>query len=403
MGPWNGRIGSGIWNFLRWWGGELTALVPRRLSRALSRRSRCFEVVVEPECLRVFAHRAGRRRFLGSVDRPRPVPGARIDHGPISVSEQIRDLVRNRSGSRCETALIVPAGTALRRTVTLPAAAAENLREVLSFEMDRLTPFRAEDVYNDYRIVSGRRAGGVTTGRQLLVDLVVVCRSDVDWALDLIRSAGLKPEWLEVAGWGGEAYTDLLPRTGGEANRRRYRMAAVLAGIALALVAARTSLPLYQQERHLAELDAAVTSARVRALEADRLRADLDAAIHKERYLADLKRRSPASIDILSEVTRLLPDDTWLASLNMRAGSLSLSGFSAKASALIALLEESALLEDVQFRSQVSFERTGGVRGAWQDADGEVPDGRAASVERFSISARLSAIGESLSEPTREN
>lgn len=300
--------------------------------------------------------------------------------------------------------MIIPAGTALRRRVTLPAPAAENLREVLSFEMDRLTPFKAEDVYYDYRVVPERGTGSLTTGRALLVDLVVVCRREVDWALDLIRAAGLKPEWLEVAGWNGEETINLLPRTGGEADRRRYRVAAVLAGLALALIAARPSLPLYQQERHLAELDAAVASARTQALEADRLRAGLDAAIHRERHLADLKRRSPASLDILSEVTRLLPDDTWLASLDMRAGALSMSGFSANASSLIALLEASALLEDVQFRSQVSFEQAGSLRGgAGQDADGDMPGGRAASVERFNISARLSVIQLSPSVAMREN
>jgi general secretion pathway protein L len=369
---------------------------------------------MEPGGIRVFSNKAGCRQFLGSMERPRSVSGARIDPASISMSEQIRDSVRHRSGSRSEAALIIPAGAVLRRRVTLPAPAAENLREVLSFEMDRLTPFKAEDVYYDYRVVPERGTGSLATGglgagslgagRALLVDLVVVCRREVDWALDLIRAAGLKPEWLELAGWNGEETINLLPRTGGETDRRRYRIAAVLAGIALALITARTSLPLYQQERHLAELDAAVTSARTQALEADRLRAGLDTAIHRERHLADLKRRSPASLDILSEVTRLLPDDTWLASLDMRAGSLSLSGFSANASALIALLEASALLEDVQFRSQVSFEQAGSLRGgAGQDADGDMPGGRAASVERFSISARLSAIQESPSVAMREN
>jgi hypothetical protein len=51
---------------------------------------------------------------------------------------------------------------------------------------------------------------------------------------------------------------------------------------------------------------------------------------------------------------------------------MSLSGYSVKASALIALLEGSEMLEDVQFRSQVTFDQKSGT-------------------ERFLISARITS------------
>ena len=59
---------------------------------------------------------------------------------------------------------------------------------------------------------------------------------------------------------------------------------------------------------------------------------------------------------MLNEVTRLLPDDTWVVQFSRRDDQLTLSGFSAKASALIGLLEQSDLLADVRFRSPVNLD-----------------------------------------------
>ena len=55
----------------------------------------------------------------------------------------------------------------------MPAATEENLAQVLSFEMDRLTPFRADEVYFDHRVV-GRDAAAAT-----LAVLVAVARRDI--------------------------------------------------------------------------------------------------------------------------------------------------------------------------------------------------------------------------------
>jgi general secretion pathway protein L len=307
------------------------------------------------------------------------------------MASRLRDLTAAAARKAPEAALIIPESLALRRPVALPAAASENLREVLSFEMDRLTPFKAPDIYYDFRALprsgaryGAKRGGGaeVRFGQQLRVDLLVVCRSDVDWALDLARGAGLKPEWLEVADQRDDPAFNLLPVTSESVHRKRYRTAAALAGIACALVAARISLPLYQLQASRDRLETEVAEARGLAAESGKLRDDLDEAVRRGRQLHELKRRTPASIAILDEVTRVLPDGTWLNSLDLRDGALSLSGYSAKASALIALLEDSDLLEEVQFRSQVTFDQKSGA-------------------ERFSISARItegSAIAAALPE-----
>src|SRR5690606_13012263 len=50
--------------------------------------------------------------------------------------------------------LLLPANAGLRRRLALPSAAAERLRDVTAFEIDRQTPFSAADVHHDARIVA---------------------------------------------------------------------------------------------------------------------------------------------------------------------------------------------------------------------------------------------------------
>ena len=48
--------------------------------------------------------------------------------------------------------IIINESEVLTRQITLPANTEENLYEVIQYEMDRYTPFTAEDIYFDYRL-----------------------------------------------------------------------------------------------------------------------------------------------------------------------------------------------------------------------------------------------------------
>jgi len=63
--------------------------------------------------------------------------------------------------------LSIPRNLALLRYVDLPLAVKENLHETLGYEMEKYTPFSADDVYFDCRIISEDREAG--TLRALLV------------------------------------------------------------------------------------------------------------------------------------------------------------------------------------------------------------------------------------------
>ena len=58
----------------------------------------------------------------------------------------------------------LPARDVLRKRIVLPAAAEENYRQVLAYDLDRHTPFKAEELYFDAAIVDRDAAKGTIYG-----------------------------------------------------------------------------------------------------------------------------------------------------------------------------------------------------------------------------------------------
>jgi general secretion pathway protein L len=59
-------------------------------------------------------------------------------------------------------------------------------------------------------------------------------------------------------------------------------------------------------------------------------------------------------LELLDELTRILPDDTWITRLDIKGSELEIQGQSASAAALIPLIESSSILQNPRFRSPVT-------------------------------------------------
>ena len=134
-------------------------------------------------------------------------------------------------------------------------------------------------------------------------------------------------------------------------------LAVVTACLALALV----YLPLARREAAAEALAAQVAAARAEADAAQQLRAAIDRVLVESRFAFQRRRAAPTVLAILDELTRRLPDDTWLFELSLRDREVQISGYSPAASALIGVIEGSPLFEHARFRSPVTQDtRVGG-------------------------------------------
>lgn len=264
---------------------------------------------------------------------------------------RVREALRRR-----ETCLRVADELVLQRTITLPLAAERNLRAVLGFEMDRYMPFGSDAAYFACSVLARDPAR-----RRLQVSLTAVPRKAVDAELARMRGSGLRPAWLEARG----ARVPLEER---ERPGVRWQVG-VLGLLALLLVAGNVAIPLMRKADMVAELERQVREARTQALRAEAARSALESVLAEERALVQRRKERAAALQMLEELTRLLPDDSWLSHLELNGSRVRLRGESANASDLVRAIEKSAVFTDVSF-------------------DGSVTREPNALRERFSISAR---------------
>jgi general secretion pathway protein L len=318
--------------FLAWWGGELRALLPERWRRLLTVEDALLVLEVEGEDLKA-SRRVG-ESWIEVARLPlseRDALGAGLQ---AALGENGRDLRR---------VLLLPPATVLRRVLTLPAAALDNLRTVLGFELDRQTPFKPEQVNFDARVL--RHEPGA---RQVPVELALVPRERLQQVLSAIDGVAPTLSAVDVRGADGhlQGY-NFLP-----AEQRR-RVPRTWLWINLGLAAAIVLLLLMSMAKLLDNRRQAVEALRAEAdrvhdeaRSVARLRDSLEDAAAAANFLAIEKARQPSMVLLLNELTRLLPDHTWLERLSFVNGEVSLSGQSGQAAKLVETLQASELLRN---------------------------------------------------------
>jgi general secretion pathway protein L len=370
---------AGLPRFWRWWIGELAPLLPAP-SRALIQR-RFARPVIEladgeaifwrPEFTNGAARLAIAERIALTGDAAAVVAAGRA---------AVARLAAQASGGIAAPRVIVAlsARQILRKELVLPAAVEENLAQALAYDLDRHTPFRPEQLYFDAAVI-GRDAARKT----LRVDWVAALKTVVDGAVKQIEEWGAVPVAV-IPGLPAAIPTrlNLLPNAARPRplQWKRWQVwapAAVVAIFALAAVV----VPLAQKREYAIALNLLNTAAAQQAQAADKLRTQLEAMQSEYNYILAKKYAFPSAVHVLDEVTRVLPDDTWITQFELKTSSraketqrdLYLRGESANAGKLIALLEDSKLVEQAAPRSPTT---------KIQGSTGEI----------FDLSARLRAL-----------
>lgn len=336
-------------SLLQWWLAEIGAFVPIAIRNKLSERKDLLVLALSDEDAVLTRHLSGNVRLLARTT-------ANSEWGPADndITSAIGDPELQRRIRRGTLPICVrlSAEKALTTRITLPLAVEENLRQVMDFELDRRTPFSSKDVNFAYRLIDRDESAD-----QLCVELTVVARPVVAAALLRAERFGLKPTIVDVASDDVAGSGNLLPEDDIRPVRRpRVLLRRVACALLLALVGTALCRPVFLAHRTVGELNREILDAKRAATEAVRLRGEIAKLDDDERYLVDYKRKTPTVSEILSELTRALPDNTWLVQLTLTANEAKLSGFSTSASSLVQLIGQSSLFVEPRFRSAVVFD-----------------------------------------------
>jgi general secretion pathway protein L len=345
----------GLAGFGAWWLHELSSLVPERVRNAIERRRLRPVIALDGERITFW-----RPSLQGEATGMREAASVSATADTATIAAQGRaamDAIFAMSPASRDVTLALGPRQVLRRSLKLPAAVEDNLRATIGYDIDRLTPFKPEDLHFDAVIVDRDVAR-----REITVDVVTVRRRVIDQALALARSFGANVVAI-VADAPRDAATSrvnlLTPEDRVEGSRLlRWQFLLPLA-IMLALAAAVAIVPLWHKRDYAIAMMHTADAAAVRAQQSDRLRSELDRMVGEYNFALERKYSAPGIAQVLDEVTRLLPDDTWLTQFEVKSSirgkvaqrELFMRGESANAGKLISLLENATLVGQAVPRS----------------------------------------------------
>lgn len=317
------RLGTGLRGFFGWWGAGLAQWLPTRVRAVLAARGDRLLLVPRGDELLLQRWHEGQVKELTALPLPLPADRDALDG---VLREPLAELPRW---------LLLPAAQGLRRPLTLPAATRERLRAVLGFEIERQTPFAADAVLFDGRLLGERPDGS------LQAELVVVPRQRFDAVGARLGGLGARLAGIDLADAEGRALgVNLL------APAQRFRRADPwrwlnlgLGVVALLALLLGLHQLLNNRRAAAAELKATIAQRQTQAQGISAARQRVVDSVEGETFLRALRNDKPASVEVMEALSQRIPDGTYLEKLAIEGNQLTLVGLSNQAAALVGQLE----------------------------------------------------------------
>jgi general secretion pathway protein L len=324
--------------FLAWWGGELRALLPVRWRSWFADGADWYLLQVDGDSWSL--RRRGHAESLAQWNEAVEVMPARAF--ATALQQVDREDLR--------VALLLPAVQVLRRSLSLPLAARDNLHQVVGFEMDRQTPFGVAQVYYAVRELQATAPAG-----RCQVELVAAARAGVDPLLARLRAQGIAVDAVDVAVADDRLGVNLLPpeqRPRRVHPRRRLNLI-LAAGVVLLLLLVGLEWR-HNREAALAAMQAEVAAMRGDAAQVASLRQQLQDNAGAAGFLAQRKRDTVGMLELLRDATARLPQGTWLERFSVdNTGQIGMQGQSQQAAKLLDALKDSSVITDAGFQGSI--------------------------------------------------
>jgi general secretion pathway protein L len=334
--------------FFRWWGKELAFLVPKSLrQRFRDHYGRLIFTPVTEGFEAAFFDDDGNLITKQNLE-------ATGSHSFQSLKSQHPGI------EKAEILLRLAKHQALYKLIYLPGAAQENLQQVVGFELDRYTPFKADQVYYT-TVLQGKTEQG-----QLKVLLIVVPKPILDQQLTSLEKLGVQPHKIDYEAVLADfpelddSYNLLPERYQQRSSALSQYLSWLVGSLALTLALAAMIWPVWLEGQAVDTLKARIQQLEKQTRVVDNQQGEIDALRAETQKLIDNKAQAPSILAALNELSLVLKEDTWLTHLQFNDKRMQIQGQSPAASALIGLLESSEYFSNVSFVSPLTQDKTTG-------------------------------------------
>lgn len=317
--------------FFQWWKSQLWACMPASVREAATRSARPLMISLADDAIwpersdLAKPYKISQTTYLsGNADKPRDV------------------------------ALVLGEQAGLRRKVEFPLAVEERLDQVLAYELDRLTPLRADELYYDYRLISRNASRNAC-----VVELIAAPKARADEVIANAKAIGANVVRLLLSRNDVDYGVDLLRRSKKAdtttPDPKRW-ITPGLAGLCAALVLALVVYPIYMKRELVLALLPLEASERTAAEAASVVQRQLEKQRAEYNHVLQRKHASPIAVQILEDLGKRLPDDTWAQTFEIKAianapsgqhpREVIVQGETGSGGKLLQLVQESTLLKD---------------------------------------------------------
>ena len=340
----NSTIDLDVHTFLHWWGRELSFLVPEKLKRWVSDTKSFVIVRVEPHQLTVSYLSAGNIELLTVLER-----------NPSAITAYQDLLASDERLSKAKVILRLTGQDAIQRELTLPIAAKENLRQVVTYELDRYTPFKADQVYFAIKKLPKH----LNEADQIKIMLVLTTRATFNALHKEVKAMGIVPlvaDYEAVANdfdYDTDTYNLLPDWLSPKVAKTPQLIHSTLITLVFLLLSTVIVIPVWFEYQTVNTLTEKARKLEKETQEIKTLQLEIDALMEETQQIVNEKTNTPSVLTMLNTLSALMKDDTWLAYLQYADGQLQIQGESPAASTLIAILDDSEAFDNPEFVSPV--------------------------------------------------
>lgn len=351
-----GKAAQGaISRFMSWWFDGLSACIVARISQHRQWKTLLFKTA---KGMKVYSRNSEGVSQIGSVpnadfDTDRPVPNAAF----------LSDHLNHKN-----TVLRLGKDQVLQHKMQLPKGAIDVIESVVRNQLERIVPWPAPQMCFGYDVTHGDSGA-----EHVNVTAVATCRKILEEARAQAKQMNVEPVSIEFAKQAkSETGIEFIGTHRDGRNKTAGRIASVLAIAAIVSAAISTTgmVRLMMLASELGTQQEALSISRRSAAEVQSLREENTALVQQRRRIVEKRKAEPAVVVALEALSKALPDNSYLAKLEIRGRLVRLSGTSSDAASLINRLETSPHFSGVSFSAPTTRQKNN-------------------NAESFSISAKL--------------
>lgn len=323
---------SSLSKFMVWWKYHLKSFVPEKYQKS---------IFIESNSVYLVANQSDEVQVWCKTDNDEDIQ--RVESSDESWWHQVQHLVNEADGKPLSIEYLLPKSKVLVRKIALPAAAKDNLEEVIGFELDKYIPFDAEQVQLSHKIDAEN-----SSEERLLVDLVAVPNDLLASVISQSEEKAIQLSSIDVNNADDESPqsigVNLLPRDKRKTkDYTNLKVNTILGLLLLGLIYFVMSTSVSAKQNKIDQLTEVNTELQKQARTSKLLKKELKEAIVSSQFLSKKMQTYQSPVRLISEVTQIFPDHTYVTRLRITEAKIEVTGESENANGLIPKMDKSEL------------------------------------------------------------